>query len=112
MPNLPVVACVVADPEADKYEADFAFADPAPSIAVPSVSVRSYLRSFDHTVMLARDIARIGEPVLAAWWGTPASVVAIKRHLDCYGSVDVLAAAASLRCCVTEHAVVVARAHC
>ena len=81
--------------------------------------MRAYLRSFslgaivlctDKTVVLTRDIARVREPIVAAWWGEAGQVLILARRLQQSRSHDVLAAARELRVVVQAHHVVVARA--
>ena len=102
-----------------RAEAEGAFHG-ADAIAVPSPAIRAYLQAYglcaiaitrDHTVHLTRDVGRLRPlPVLAAWWCPAATCVRIKQLLDRQGSVDVLAAAASLRAVVAPHNEVVAKA--
>ena len=90
------------------------------AVVTPSPAIRAYLQAYglcviaitrDQTVHLTRDVGRLRPlPVLAAWWGPAAACVRIKQLLDRQGSVDVLAAAASLRVVVAPHDAVIAKA--
>ena len=102
-----------------RAEAEGAFHG-ADVIAVPSPAIRAYLQAYglcaiaitrDQNVHLTRDVGRLRPlPVIAAWWGPAATSVRVKQLLDRQGSVDVLAAAASLRAVVASHDGVITRA--
>jgi hypothetical protein len=88
-------------------------------IAVPSPSVRAYLRAnnvacvavlADGSVMCIRDIGRLQQPAIDAWWATAASALAIVRHCRKHGTVDVLGVAVALRVPLVPHAVAIQRA--
>jgi hypothetical protein len=88
-------------------------------IAVPSASVRAYLRASniaciavlaDGTVSCVRDVGKLQQPAAEAWWSTAADALTLVRHCRKHGTVDVLGVAAALRIALTPHAVAVERA--
>jgi hypothetical protein len=91
------------------------------AVAVPSPSVRAYLRASniacvavlaDGTVTAVCDVGRLQQPASDAWWTTAASALAIMRHCREHGTIDVLAVAGALHIPITPHAVAVERAQC
>ena len=88
-------------------------------IAVPSPSVRAYLRAAnvaavvilpDQTVAAVRDVGRLQQPAAEAWWTTAAGALAIVRACRDNETTDVLAVAGALHIPITPHAVAVERA--
>jgi hypothetical protein len=88
-------------------------------IAVPSPSVRSYLRTSniacvavlaDGTVTCLRDVGKLQQPAAEAWWTTAAGALAIVQHCRDNNTIDVLAVAGALHVPLTPHAVAVERA--
>jgi hypothetical protein len=71
-------------------------------IAVPSPSVRAYLRASniacvavlaDGAVTCVRDVGKLQQPAAEAWWSTAADALTLVRHCRKHETVDVLSSA-------------------
>ena len=99
----------------------FAAADPASTIIIPSVAVRSYLKLFQCIAVCVFDDGRVSvsvdpftpkhEPIAGVWWvSSPTAALAIKEQCEAEETGDIVTIAAGLRIPITSNSAAISRA--